>query len=565
MADDGDQQQQLLLSKVHGLGDLDLAALLSLIAREHCIVATETGPALDTLVEEFRLVARRTFGLDAAVVDCSPHTTLDDLAAAILVHHHHNPHDYHRHNRHPSIPQTPNPRPATSTPLVSRTDSYSYFNHSPRQGGGGGGGGGYASQQMLQPSPLRNLSPRPTTSSTTPTANASPALGYSSYGADRGGRKTPTLPPSSSPPRRIANVIVAKNLDAAPKAVQIQCLELLRTRRLFTRTSVQTAPKQFLFVAVVGTDSSSSSSSNDGGVNSGPNGVAARLTPHLNDFFYIAHWHDPADGFAHLEEREEERENSGDGHGDDDHTKSGARGSHGSEGDEDPDTPTSFESAESVVRHSVTGTPRGSGINALTPAVPTKKGRNLTSWDRDTANDTGNHDNNDNADDAADDDQKEPLFSESDIATLALAACEVAVDVDVLRYAMNVVSFLRLHRAVSVSGAGLGTGGPGVTGSVTPTSTRHLEHLIRGLAALHGLDYAPPALVGLAARKVYLHRVRVIAALGPEGPDSSGEFPVERERSMQWGSDRAAVEALLAGVGPTEVLDDVLGMVDAPL
>jgi hypothetical protein len=44
-----------LLSKIHGLGDLDLAALLCLINREHCIISTEPE-ALDDLVEELQLV-----------------------------------------------------------------------------------------------------------------------------------------------------------------------------------------------------------------------------------------------------------------------------------------------------------------------------------------------------------------------------------------------------------------------------------------------------------------------------------------------------------------------------
>ena len=80
--------------------------------------------------------------------------------------------------------------------------------------------------------------------------------------------------------------MLAKNLDRAPRAVQIQALELLRTRRLFTRTAVQTAPKQFIFVPVLEAAS----------------GGTARVTEHLNDFFYIAYWHDPDDGFVNLDE-----------------------------------------------------------------------------------------------------------------------------------------------------------------------------------------------------------------------------------------------------------------------
>lgn len=45
-----------LLSKVHGLGDLDLAALLCLVNREHCIISTEPE-AVDELVEELQLVS----------------------------------------------------------------------------------------------------------------------------------------------------------------------------------------------------------------------------------------------------------------------------------------------------------------------------------------------------------------------------------------------------------------------------------------------------------------------------------------------------------------------------
>jgi hypothetical protein len=72
--------------------------------------------------------------------------------------------------------------------------------------------------------------------------------------------------------------------------VQIQALELLRTRRIFTRTSVQTAPKQFLFIPVLGADS----------------GGQARVSKHLNDFLFVAHWHDPELGFVNVEDEQDE-------------------------------------------------------------------------------------------------------------------------------------------------------------------------------------------------------------------------------------------------------------------
>lgn len=102
---------------------------------------------------------------------------------------------------------------------------------------------------------------------------------------------------------------------------------------------------------------------------------------------------------------------------------------------------------------------------------------------------------------------------------------------------MNIVSFLRLHRAVDRG--------------ITPTSTKHFGQLMRCLAPLHRLDYVTPALVGLAAKKVYLHRIRIA--------------PPRKERSLQWGSKLDAIETLLEGVGPEDVVDDVLGMVTAPL
>ena len=124
-----------------------------------------------------------------------------------------------------------------------------------------------------------------------------------------------------------------------------------------------------------------------------------------------------------------------------------------------------------------------------------------------------------------------------DISHLAKLSQAVQVDVDVIHYQMNIVSFLRLHRAVA--------------DGITPTATKHLGQLMRCLAPLHRTDYVTPALVGLAVRKIYLHRIRITR------PD--------KERSMQWGSKLAAVEALLEDVGPEEVIDDVLEMVTAPI
>lgn len=126
--------------------------------------------------------------------------------------------------------------------------------------------------------------------------------------------------------------------------------------------------------------------------------------------------------------------------------------------------------------------------------------------------------------------------SSKEISHLAKLSQEVQIDVDILRYQMNIVSFLRMHRAVA--------------GGISPAATKHLHQLVKSLAPLHKLDFVTPALVGLAVRKVYLHRIRITEP--------------EKERSMQWGSQLEAVEALLEDVGPEEVIEEVLEMVTAP-
>ncbi|KAM0285997.1 hypothetical protein ACHAQH_001186 [Verticillium albo-atrum] len=371
MADD------ILLSKVHGLSDLELAGLLCLMSREHCLISTPPE-ALNELIEELQLISTETFGLKCTVVDCHANITLDDFAAAIL---------------------TSRPQSRTPSPCQTRTSAEpSYFG--PRPGA---------------------LTPLTSLSATSP----------------------------GQPPPAMANVILARNLDRAPKAVQIQALELLRTRRIFTRTAVQAAPKQFLFVAVLGARS----------------GGYARVTPHLNDFLYLAHWHDPELGFANLDEGFEATVGQGD---------------------------SETGSMESVVKKSVNGDFRVEG---------------------------------------------DPLLSDVDIATLARLSQGVQIDVDVLRYQMNIISFLRMHRAVG--------------GGISPTATKHFEQLIKSMAPLHQLDYATPGLVGLALKKIYLHRIQIVDP--------------KQERSMQWGSELEAVEALLEDTDPEEVMEEVLEMVMTPL
>ena len=75
--------------------------------------------------------------------------------------------------------------------------------------------------------------------------------------------------------------------------------------------------------------------------------------------------------------------------------------------------------------------------------------------------------------------------------------------------------------------------------------------MYRVLATLNGLDYLTPSLVAMAARKVFLHRIEITTP--------------ENERSMQWGSDLAAVAQALEGQTPEKIVEEVLATVDCPL
>lgn len=239
----------------------------------------------------------------------------------------------------------------------------------------------------------------------------------------------------------MASVIIAKNLDEAPKQVQIQALELMRTKRIYTRTSVQTAPKRFLFIALLA------------------GGEGPRLTKHLNDYMFISHFHDPEDGFPNLEDL--------------------------------------YDDNNSV-----------SSVVIRTP----KPNQGDFEWPRITA---------------------------TDIEHLTQLSNEATVSVEVKQYQMNIVSFLRLHRAVA--------------SGISASATSHFDKLSRCLAPLHNLTFATPSLVALAARKTYPHRIHIVKP--------------EKERSMQWGSDIDAVTEFLEGVGAEDVIEDVLGSAgaEAPL
>lgn len=130
-----------------------------------------------------------------------------------------------------------------------------------------------------------------------------------------------------------------------------------------------------------------------------------------------------------------------------------------------------------------------------------------------------------------------PVFRYEDIRTVAALRDKVTIAAEVNSYLHNVVTFLRLHRAVG--------------GGITPRATRHFNLLVKCLAPLHNLDFVTPSLVAMAARKIYPHRIEITKP--------------ENERSMQYGSNLAAVTALLKNVTAEQVIEEVLDAVEAPL
>ena len=195
-------------SKIQELEDLELAILICLIAKEHCIFSTDNQSKHD-LRDELRLICTSVFSLQPVVVEFSPSMTVDEFNESIL-----------------------------------------------------------------------------TDSKTADDADFGPSEGYErptlsiDFSSSRG-RRSQQFGSNTLDERRIADVIIATDLDTASENVQIRALELVRTKRIFTRTAMHTASKGFMILAV---------SSKPG----------SRLSHHLNDLFCMSHFHEAEDGFPFL-------------------------------------------------------------------------------------------------------------------------------------------------------------------------------------------------------------------------------------------------------------------------
>ncbi|KAF2453194.1 hypothetical protein BDY21DRAFT_356779 [Lineolata rhizophorae] len=200
---------------------------------------------------------------------------------------------------------------------------------------------------------------------------AKDAFSYFNADAPKGIYRSPS--PASSRPidnRKIANVVIAKNLNLAHTQVQIQALELIRGRRIFTRTAVHVVPKRFLLIAVLSASST------------------AALDPHLNDQFFISHFHSHSDDLPKLYEKQNDAF-------DDD-----------------------ASSESSVVRASFSMPVPDIKVPGRIGSATTGKGRN-------------------------------PEFTKEDIDAIIAASRAVRLTAEVRAYIHNVVVFMRLHRAVA--------------------------------------------------------------------------------------------------------------------
>lgn len=88
---------------------------------------------------------------------------------------------------------------------------------------------------------------------------------------------------SVAPALQLASVIIARNLSLAPRVVQIQALELMRTKHLYTHQGRYVVPSPFLLITVLSSD-------------------APQLTEHLNAHMFISHYHDAESGYPNLED-----------------------------------------------------------------------------------------------------------------------------------------------------------------------------------------------------------------------------------------------------------------------
>ncbi|KAG6222713.1 hypothetical protein E4U34_001270 [Claviceps purpurea] len=298
----------------------------------------------------------------------------------------------------------------------------------------------------------------------------------------------------------IAHCIVAINFDRVPHIIQIQVLEMLRTRRILTRGAVLPVPQRFVFIPVIEADAP---------------GEGPHLTPHLQHSFAMSHWHDPEDGYVNIEADEIYQDKIRD--------RQRRQERH--------------EQVEQEWRQQWEQQQQNQNQNQA--EAWTSAGRDIERGEGTSAGDSVVRDEDEDEDTESDGEANLLNFyiTEAEILNLTDRSQSVHITADMKRYQMDIISHLRMHRALQ--------------DGISPIATIHFEKLMRCLATIHDLDYVTPALAALAAKRTYLHRMRITEA--------------ENERSMQWGSDLSAVELLMDGLRVEHIIDDVLRVVAAPI
>ncbi|KAJ5160210.1 uncharacterized protein N7482_007214 [Penicillium canariense] len=332
-----------------------------------------TGDCIDDLAQELALICSNTFDLSYSILDCSSATSIEDIHNEVL---------------------TADARKGQERPSYFKLKSGSSSN---------------VSTYMTPREREHSRSPAPRSAA----------------------------PRSAIDEINVVNIIIAKNLNLTDDDVQVQALQLMRTRKLATECGMLNAPTEFLFIPLLVRETDQ---------------LEPPLKTHLNEHLFISHFHSPEDGYTYLEA--------------DDWLSDGQM------------------SASSVIH---------------TPKLPQKTSARVSTTMMDK---------------------------------LREASESVTTSAEVVRYIQDIVVFLRLSRAVG--------------GGISARANFQFARLAELLAPLHGIDYLTPSIVALAARKVFRHRI-VVTAPGDD-------------RSLQYGSDLAAVSHVLADVTPDSILDGVLAL-----
>ncbi|KAJ5279624.1 hypothetical protein N7478_004996 [Penicillium angulare] len=111
----------------------------------------------------------------------------------------------------------------------------------------------------------------------------------SSYVTGHQERSKSPIPSRQADEPNVVNIIIAKNLNLSNEDIQVQAIQLMRTRKLATEVGLLHAPEDFMFVPLVIQDYY---------------GQNLSLNVHLRDQLFISHFHEAANGYVYLEEND---------------------------------------------------------------------------------------------------------------------------------------------------------------------------------------------------------------------------------------------------------------------